>query len=106
MGDLDDPTRSRWGLLWGEVNPPARGPWGDNITVTQAIELLGSLKKLMADATQKKRFRSLKDVSWGFIPKNYMNEGLLIWIIMHENYMGAYHITWGIEGKYELVSCF
>lgn len=25
---------------------------------------------------------------------------------MHENYMGAYHITWGNEGKYELVSCF
>ena len=55
MGDLDDPTRSQWGLLWGEVNPPVSGPWGDNITVTQAIELPGSLNKNSWQMQPKKK---------------------------------------------------
>lgn len=55
MGDLDDSTRVTMGFIMGEVNPPARGPWGDNITVTQAIELLGSLKKTHGRCNPKKK---------------------------------------------------
>lgn len=74
MGDLDDPTRHD-GVYYGGGggNPPVCGPWGDNITVTQAIELLGSLKITLADSEALKMCHgglSQKLHEWRF---TYMN---------------------------------